>query len=620
MSLVFVLLLFPMIWVHFAISLPARGTDADGIETYSLVPNGSFESGTVGLIPDKWVMITSNWNELGVDNTTYTNEMQQTDQKYFEGEKSLWIHSRVVDTDGLRMTRVASTGAETEDWINAPKATHIRVYVRDIKSTHSNLHWGWSNNIFLQINNVSVAKTLFEGKYYTWIFTNGETLNYNHYNQTVVGADGESWYAYEYEIPEAVDKTHMKIQILCGVCDWTFYDPGYFSDLEFVVDRVELLIPTPVHNIDTGLDYATIQEAIDAPETQDGHTILVDAGTYYETITVDKSVNLVGENREATIIDGSESMTIILVKADHVSISNFTVQNSLRNILVPSRIAEGGPAGGIALEGCISCTITNNTMEQCGAGIAICIGSGNNIITGNAMQGGHFAAMGITDWAGPQTPVGGNNISFNHIEGFECGILLDDTTNDEIDENRILSSNWGIGLGGSNNKITHNVIKGSKLYGILLYDSSGNTICHNDFIDNTIQVYDDSLAPSTNMWNDGYPSCGNYWSDYDGVDECWGENQDLDDSADMIGDTSYVIDEDDQDVYPLMDRWSFQGDINRDGKVNIIDISMTAAAFGSDPTHPRWNYKADVDRNGVLNIIDLALIAKQFGATRWEFE
>ena len=30
-----------------------------------------------------------------------------------------------------------------------------------------------------------------------------------------------------------------------------------------------------VHNVDTGLDYATIQEAINAPETLDGHTILV---------------------------------------------------------------------------------------------------------------------------------------------------------------------------------------------------------------------------------------------------------------------------------------------------------------------------------------------------------
>ena len=50
-----------------------------------------------------------------------------------------------------------------------------------------------------------------------------------------------------------------------------------------------------VHNLDTGLDYETIQEAINANETIDGRTISVDAGTYYENIVINKSISLIGE-------------------------------------------------------------------------------------------------------------------------------------------------------------------------------------------------------------------------------------------------------------------------------------------------------------------------------------
>jgi hypothetical protein len=210
--------------------------------SWVLVPNGSFESGSVGSVPDQWSMVTGNWDEHG--GTTFTNDMQQIDTKYFEGARSMWLHSRVADTDGTRQMRDAWTEAVTEDWINAPSATHVRIFMRDIRSTHSP-SWGWCNHIFLLINNVSVAKTYSGGVWYDMLFTHGEFLSWNHYNYTATGADGQSWYAYEYSIPESVDKTHMKIQIVCNAHDWSFYDTSYFSDLEFVVDNVELLLALP---------------------------------------------------------------------------------------------------------------------------------------------------------------------------------------------------------------------------------------------------------------------------------------------------------------------------------------------------------------------------------------
>jgi len=56
---------------------------------------------------------------------------------------------------------------------------------------------------------------------------------------------------------------------------------------------------------------------------------------------------------------------------------------------------------------------------------------------------------------------------------------------------------------------------------------------------------DPGETSSINAWDDGYPSGGNYWSDYTGVDA----------DGDGIGDTPYVIDENNTDRYPLMNPW-----------------------------------------------------------------
>jgi len=55
------------------------------------------------------------------------------------------------------------------------------------------------------------------------------------------------------------------------------------------------------------------------------------------------------------------------------------------------------------------------------------------------------------------------------------------------------------------------------------------------------------------------------------------------------------------------------GDINMDGKVNIIDMMTAGLAFGSYPEHSRWNPTADENEDGKINILDLILIARNFG-------
>jgi parallel beta-helix repeat protein len=84
--------------------------------------------------------------------------------------------------------------------------------------------------------------------------------------------------------------------------------------------------------------------------------------------------------------------------------------------------------------------------------------------------------------------------------------------------------------------------------GVWLDYSFNNEIYHNSFINNTSQVSSDR---SVNVWDDGYPSGGNYWSDYTCLDLYKGPYQN-ETSSDGIGDASYVIDANNTDRYPLM--------------------------------------------------------------------
>ena len=77
-------------------------------------------------------------------------------------------------------------------------------------------------------------------------------------------------------------------------------------------------------------NYTKIQDAID--NASDGDTVFVYNGTYYENIVVDKSIDLIGEDRNTTIIDGrGAERDITSISRDFVTIINFTMQNSLIN-------------------------------------------------------------------------------------------------------------------------------------------------------------------------------------------------------------------------------------------------------------------------------------------------
>jgi parallel beta-helix repeat protein len=141
-----------------------------------------------------------------------------------------------------------------------------------------------------------------------------------------------------------------------------------------------------------------------------------------------------------------------------------------------------------------------------------------------------------------------NTISGNIVTNASYGISLDTCSGNNVSGNIIrVSDDKGISLmhSSDNNTFCDNTIADNR-YGIWIRSSSGNRIYHNNFFNNTKQVYSNS---STNTWDDGYPSGGNHWSNYTGADLYSGPYQNVT-GSDGIGDTPYVINADNQDHYP----------------------------------------------------------------------
>jgi len=158
-------------------------------------------------------------------------------------------------------------------------------------------------------------------------------------------------------------------------------------------------------------------------------------------------------------------------------------------------------------------------------------------------------AVGVQLWKTNNTKTSENNITANKY----WGIALHESSSNTISGNNITTSNNGYGIllyeSSSYNSISGNNIT-NNYCGIWLNSSSSNIIYHNNFVHNTEQV---RSLNSTNVWDDGYPSGGNYWSNHVTIDDYSGINQD-EPGSDGIVDEPYVIDGDNQDNYPIAAR------------------------------------------------------------------
>jgi parallel beta-helix repeat protein len=205
--------------------------------------------------------------------------------------------------------------------------------------------------------------------------------------------------------------------------------------------------------------------------------------------------------------------------------------------------------------------ISRNNITGNNEGIQLLYSSGNRIAQNNITANTEESDKGVITGAGILIIYShSNNISGNDVTDNIDGILLGGSTFNSVGENHIASniysaSSSGIMIVGSSS----NTIFGNDLVtnedGIYFHRSLSNLIYNNNFLNNTRQVYDVSWGhpfppPSISTWDSGYPSGGNFWSDYT---TRYPDAQELDDSG--IWDTPYFIDENNQDNYPLMEPW-----------------------------------------------------------------
>jgi len=147
-----------------------------------------------------------------------------------------------------------------------------------------------------------------------------------------------------------------------------------------------------------------------------------------------------------------------------------------------------------------------------------------------------------------------NNISRNTITDNKRGIKGVHSANDNnITGNRIERNEKGVWINSYsvNNLVVENNIT-QNLIGICVQrESHNNEVYHNNFFNNTLQT---EVALSLCIWDNDYPSGGNYWSDYAGDDLFGGSHQNVT-GNDGIVDTPYMIDPDNEDKYPLVNPW-----------------------------------------------------------------
>ncbi len=246
-------------------------------------------------------------------------------------------------------------------------------------------------------------------------------------------------------------------------------------------------------------NYTTIQSAVDNAGNND--TVYVYNGTYYEKLIIDKSINLIGSEKNSTIIDGNGNLYVIFIKSSWVNISHFTIQNGTMGTYASdlnysfNEITNNifiNNSEGIRLYYSYNNKITDNIFKYHGYHGVILHNSSNNSLMTNAFIDNYKAVT----FSGRSyyNIISGNNLSDN----IYC-INLDYSFNNSIIGNYIMNNSRGITLSYSNgNNVTNNEIKDNYQCGIYLINSDDNIISPNNFSDNGQNVKTDPRPPVIN--------------------------------------------------------------------------------------------------------------------------
>lgn len=205
-------------------------------------------------------------------------------------------------------------------------------------------------------------------------------------------------------------------------------------------------------------NYTRIQDAVDNASNGDTVFVYDDLSPYYENLIINKSIFLIGEDKNTTIIDGNQMDQGIIITTDEVTIQDFTIQNCHRD--------------GIDLQNCNNSTVSSNIVNSNRVYGILSFGCNNNISYNSFLNNGRGISVSAS--------VVYRNYFSNNEEGIFCR-----ESNGIIKSNRIENNQIGINFysGSSNYNIINNSISNNNC-GIYLYMSYSNLVSFNHIIDN----------------------------------------------------------------------------------------------------------------------------------------
>jgi len=290
--------------------------------------------------------------------------------------------------------------------------------------------------------------------------------------------------------------------------------------------------PTPVHNLDRGIDYFSIQEGID--DAIDGETITVDPGEYEEILTIDRELILQGSGPEDTIIVAGITVSdpLIHLIADSITFNGFAIIGN----------ASLDPCVGILVESDYN-KIEDNRIINCTISIHL-RASSTSTLSGNEMGSGgifveggeqkHWRTLNIDssntlngdpvycyrNEDGIVVPADAGQVILGNcqnmlvrdlkISSVYCGIQIGFTTSTTIENNTVRKCQFGITITSqsADNQVRNNTCENNSFAGILLRYAGGNNSvldnkCFNSLLYGiSVDNYcDDNLVSKNICWN-----------------------------------------------------------------------------------------------------------------------
>jgi len=355
-------------------------------------------------------------------------------------------------------------------------------------------------------------------------------------------------------------------------------------------------------------NYTTIQAAIYAAEA--GDTIRVRNGTYYENIQVNQTVKLIGEDLPTICGDsvGMWGAPTADIRVENVTICGFIIRHYYKinerdrgislgnrcnitgnivchnirgvyagsyNVIRRNLVEDNGV--GLTIDG-ISDTIADNIIIANGDGTEI---HGTHILLNNTIANNTEFGLQFSAWNSMlrNNTMTGNGYNFmmwesilsqqindidtsNTVNGkpiyywinqsektvpSDAGyIAIINSTNITVDSLNLEQNGQGVLISYSSNITVKNCNLTNNWFGVRIGYSNNVNLHHNNFINNFYQ----GETIGTYSWDNGYPSGGNYWNDYNGTDLSSGMYQN-ETGSDGITDAAYLIDVNNQDNYPL---------------------------------------------------------------------